>query len=235
MSTRIKFFVITIVAVLFATAAMAQATKGEPATATAQSFTANVPRANVPKFDYGTADRVAVDRVSFSLHNSLGYHCMFRAEGPSMAYGFTMNRNETTAKNWPVGSKLYFSKDGENNGQYILTISAGDAGKTVNTETPVPANLANLPMVSFKLRNNSLLPKKVAFVTYEPGQTGNGTNIFMMGPYGTSRRRLPVGTKVYLANSEQVDVVMAGKRLDSGKPFLTVTKEIDGKTFNIAE
>ncbi len=218
MKSCIQYLVITVLSFALVTSATAQATRAQPATAATAPLPAN-----------------ATDRVSFSLKNTLGYHCMFRAEGPGMAYGFTMNRNETVPKNWPVGSKLYFSKNGETNDHFILTISASDAGKTVNTETPVPTNMANLPMVSFKLRNNSLLPKKVAFITYEPGQTGNGTTIFMMGPYGTQKRRLPVGTKVYLANSEQVDVVMSGKRLDSGKPFLTVTKEADGKTFNIAE
>lgn len=218
MKTSIQYLVITVISFAFATSVIAQATKAQPATAATTPLPAN-----------------SAERVSFSLHNSLGYHCMFRAEGPGMAYGFTMNRNETVPKNWPAGSKLYFSKNGETNDQYILTVSADDAGKTVNTETPKPANLANLPMVSFKLRNNSILPKKVAFVTYEPGQTGNGTNIFIMGPYGTSRRRLPIGTKVYLADNAQVDIVMSGKRLDSGKPFLTVTKEDAGKTFNIAD
>ena len=160
---------------------------------------------------------------------------MFRAYGPGMAYGFTMNRNETVPKNWPVGTKLYFSKNGETNDHYILTISADDAGKTVNTETPKPANLANLPMVGFRLRNNSLLPKKVALISYEPGQDGNSTNIFMMGPYASSTRLFPIGTKIYLADNQQVDVVMSGKRIDNGKPFLTVKKEDAGQTFNIAD
>jgi hypothetical protein len=217
MKTGIHFLIATLLLGLFAGASNAQQ-PAQPATAATPPPPAN-----------------GAERVSFSLHNSLGYHCMFRAYGPGIAYGFTMNRNETVAKNWPAGTKLYFSKDGETNDQYILTITTSDAGKTVKTETPVPASLANLPMVSFKLRNNSLMPRKVAFITYEPGQTGNGTNIFMMGPYGTSKRRLPVGTKVYLADNAQVDVVMSGKRLDGGKPFLTVTKEIDGKTVNIAE
>ena len=226
MKSCIQYLVITVLSFALANSTIAQM----PDHATPNSFTANVPRANVPKFDYGTAER-----VSFSLKNTLGYHCMFRAEGPGMAYGFTMNRNETVPKNWPVGSKLYFSKNGETNDHYILTISASDAGKTVNTETPKPANLANLPTVSFRLRNNSLWPRKIALISYEPGQNGNSTNIFPIGPYGSSKQRFPLGTKIYLADNAQVDIVMSGKRLDSGKPFLTVTKDVDGKTVNIAD
>ena len=226
MKTNIQYLLITILSFALANSTVAQM----PDHATPNSFTANVPRANVPKFDYGTAER-----VSFSLKNTLGYHCMFRAEGPNMAYGFSMNRNETVPKNWPVSSKLYFSKNGETNDHYILTISADDAGKTVNTETPKPASLANLPTVSFRLRNNGLLPRKVAVISYEPGQDGNSSSFFILGPYSSSKQRFPIGTKIYLADNAQVDIVMSGKRLDSSKPFLTVTKEDAGKTFNIAD
>ncbi|MBO0930112.1 hypothetical protein [Fibrella aquatilis] len=174
----------------------------------------------------------SAERVSFSLKNTTGRHCMFRAYGPGIAYGFTMNRNETTPKNWPVGTKLYFSADGETNDSYILTVTADDAGKTVNTERVKPSTPN---MVSFRIRNNSLWPKKVALVSYEPGQPGNGTTIFIMGPYGSSRQRFPVGTKLYLADNAQVDVIMAGKRIDSNKPFLLVKKEDAGQSFNIAD
>ncbi|MBO0938623.1 hypothetical protein J2I47_18875 [Fibrella sp. HMF5335] len=174
----------------------------------------------------------SAERVSFSLKNTTGRHCMFRAYGPGIAYGFTMNRNEAVPKNWPVGTKLYFSSDGETNDSYILTVTANDAGKTVYTERVKPVNPN---MVSFRLRNNSLLPRKVALISYEPNQTGNSTHIFMMGPYGYSGQNFPTGTKLYLADNAQVDIVMSGKRLDNGKPFLTVTKEDAGKTFNIAD
>jgi hypothetical protein len=41
---------------------------------------------------------------------------MFLVEGPGIAYGFSMNRRETTPKNWPVGASLYYSRDGEQRG-----------------------------------------------------------------------------------------------------------------------
>jgi hypothetical protein len=39
------------------------------------------------------------------------------------------------------------------------------------------------------------------------------------------------GTKIYLANSKQIDVVMSGKRIDQDKPFLILKKGDAGKTF----
>jgi hypothetical protein len=180
-----------------------------------------------------------ISRVSFTLRNTLGYHRMFRAEGPGMAYGFTMNRNESTPKNWPVGSKLYFSKDGETNGALILTVTADDAGKTLRTDTgvrdstPRSTSQSSPKDVTFKLRNPGLLPRRIALITYVPGEQGNGTTIFMMLPKSNKKLRFSVGTRLYLASSEQVDVVMSGKRIDSDKPFLTVKKEDQGEVFNV--
>ena len=42
---------------------------------------------------------------------------------------------------------------------------------------------------------------------------------------------IPPGTKLYLANQKQVDIVMGGKSIDNGKPFLVIKKEDDNKTF----
>ncbi len=179
------------------------------------------------------AQQAPVERVSFTLKNTLGYHQMFRAEGPGIAYGFTMNRNESTPKNWPIGTRLYFSKDGETNGGYILMVTADDAGKTLTTENvPIVASASKPNAVTFKLHNTNLLPKRITLISYEPGQSGNGTNGFMIGPKGSKSFTFPVGTKLYLADSEQVDVVMSGKRIDSGKPFLILKKEDAGKVFD---
>lgn len=180
-------------------------------------------------------------RITFMLKNTLGYHRMFLVQGPGIAYGFTMNKRETIPCHWPVGSKLYFSQDGKTNSGLILTVTAADEGKTLTTDTgatevtPTIATVAQASSktVTVKLHNPSLLPRKIALVSYEPGETGNGTSIFMMGPKGTKSFRFPVGTKLYTADNEQVDVVMSGKRLDSGKPFLIVKAEDAGKAFDV--
>ena len=184
----------------------------------------------------------APERITFMLKNTLGYHRMFRVEGPGIVYDFTMGKRETIPCNWPVGSKLYFSQDGETTKGLILTVSATDEGKTLVTDTGtteqkregvVERVVGYIPGISFTLRNPSLLPQKITLISYKPGENGNGTTGFMMGPKGSKSFTFPAGTKLYLANSEEVDVVMSGKRIDSGKPFLVVKSEDAGKSFDV--
>jgi hypothetical protein len=178
-------------------------------------------------------------RITFMLKNTLGYARMFRAVGPGMDYGFTMGKRETVPCNWPVGSKLYFSNDGTTNEGLILTITQEDEGKTLgtgNTGTkPIAEPVAQRATgnVSFRLHNTSLLPRKVSLISYAPGETGNGTQIFMMIPKSSRTFTFPLGTRLYLANSDQVDIVMSGKRIDTGKPFLTVQQSDAGKAFDL--
>lgn len=177
-------------------------------------------------------------RITFMLKNTLGYSRMFLAIGPDMAYGFSMGKRQTVPCNWPVGSKLYFTQDGKTGTGLILTVSATDEGKTLTTDTgtteatPTLAQ-ASTKTVAIKLRNPSLLPKKVTLISYSPGETGNGTNGFMLAPKGSKSFSFPAGTRLYLADSEQVDIVMSGKRIDSGKPFLTVKTEDANKAFDV--
>ncbi len=183
-------------------------------------------------------------RITFMLKNTLGYSRMFLVQGPGIAYGFSMDKRQTIPCNWPVGSKLYFSQDGKTGTGLILTVTAADEGKTLTTDTgateatPTVAEAAakagiEARKVTVRLRNPSLLPQKVTLISYEPGDVGNGTTGCMLAPKGTKAFRFPVGTKLYLANSEQVDVVMSGKRIDAGKPFLTVKAEDAGKAFDV--
>ena len=190
-------------------------------------------------FAQQTASVKAGPRITFMLRNTLGYARMFRAVGPGMDYGFTMGKRETVPCNWPVGSKLYFSNDGKSNEGLILTVTAEDEGKNLGTgdagTRPNANSIAQHPAgdVSFRLHNTSLLPKKVTLISYAPGESGNGTNGFMLAPRSNRTFTFPVGTRLYLANSDQVDMVMSGKRIDSGKPFLTVRQSDAGKAFDI--
>lgn len=70
-------------------------------------------------------------------------------------------------------------------------------------------------------------------ITYRPDEIGNGTTGFFMGPYSTKTYQFPEGTKIYLANSNQVNTVMSGAKISDEKPFLIVKKEDEGKSFNI--
>ena len=85
--------------------------------------------------------------------------------------------------------------------------------------------------VTVKLKNSSFLPKKVTIITYQPGDTGNGTEQVTMMPKAAKTLSYQEGTRIYLADAKQVGVVMSGKRIDKEKPFLVVKKEDAGKTF----
>lgn len=87
------------------------------------------------------------------------------------------------------------------------------------------------PLIKIKLKNASLLPKKVTIITYQPGNSGNGTEQVTMLPKAEKELTCKEGTKIYLANSKQVDIVMSGGRLDQDKPFLVLKKGDAGKTF----
>ncbi|MBD0260786.1 MAG: hypothetical protein ICV83_34130 [Cytophagales bacterium] len=189
-------------------------------------------------------------RVAFMLKNNLGYHRMFLVEGPGIAYGFTMGRRETTPKNWPVGSTLYFSPDGVKRGELIFTLTAGDAGKTLLTfpDEASPggraatreARLVSAPRteaktVTLHFRNNRIGFRKVALISYAPGETGNDASVFTLAPYASTRRSFPAGTRIYFADGKQVDQVMSGKSINGQKPFLVVAPEDHGETFDIFE
>lgn len=170
-------------------------------------------------------------RIPFTLKNNLGHHRMFRVEGPGIAYGFTMNRNERTEKSWPVGAKLYFSTDGERTEGLLFTVDPGMAGRIVPVFHSGTGNLTGRA-VRLRFRNNSLWFKKVALITYKPDEQGNETNIVTLAPYASLVRHFPIGTRVYFASDPQVAVVMSGKPLRD-EPFLVVSAEDDGTTFPI--
>jgi hypothetical protein len=85
--------------------------------------------------------------------------------------------------------------------------------------------------VKIYLRNNSLLPKKVALISYTPGVQGNATRIFVLMPLSRKKYEFKTGTKLYLANNKQVDVVMSGRSLLDQPEFLLVKESDAGKSF----
>jgi hypothetical protein len=86
--------------------------------------------------------------------------------------------------------------------------------------------------VTFKFKNNSILPHKYTFITYAPNSKGNGTFGDVFIPNGTKEFKVLVGTKIYLADRKEVKVVMSGTSL-TGEPFYTVKLEDDGKVINL--
>jgi uncharacterized membrane protein YphA (DoxX/SURF4 family) len=85
--------------------------------------------------------------------------------------------------------------------------------------------------VSFKIKNASILPRKLSVISYEPGNTGNGTQGFYLMPGMSKAFKFRAGARIYIATQKQVNVVMSGKRIDKDEPFLVVKKEDEGKTF----
>lgn len=86
--------------------------------------------------------------------------------------------------------------------------------------------------VTFKFKNNSILPYKYTFITYAPNTKGNGTFGDILIPNGTKEFNVLVGTKIYLANRKEVNIVMSGNQL-AGEPFYVVKLEDDGKVINL--
>ena len=103
----------------------------------------------------------------------------------------------------------------------LTTFSASFAQEKAKTVT-----------ITVTFKNNSILPHKYTFVTYEPNTDGNGTTGVMMGPNGTREFKVPAGTKFYLADSKQVDVVMSGNKL-TGAPFYVAKIEDNGKVISL--
>lgn len=85
--------------------------------------------------------------------------------------------------------------------------------------------------IKIKIKNNSFLPKKCTLISYTPGDQGNGTQGYWLLPKGSKEFSFKEGTKIFLANQKQVDNVMAGKRIDTDKPFLIVKKENKDQEF----
>lgn len=80
--------------------------------------------------------------------------------------------------------------------------------------------------VEFYVKNNSILPKKVTFIIYQPQQEGNNTRVKWFLPFQKIKFDLPIESKIYVATVSQVEIVMQGKRIDSYKPFVSVDQKI---------
>lgn len=87
--------------------------------------------------------------------------------------------------------------------------------------------------IKVRFVNNSIWPRKCSFIGYEPGVEGNWANVFTMAPWQRKTYKLPVGTKVYLANQRQVNAVMSGQSISDQKPFLEVKADDAGKSYRI--
>ncbi len=97
----------------------------------------------------------------------------------------------------------------------------------------VTAQTQEPKQIRFYLKNVQLLPKKVTLISYSPNITGNGTNGYILFPGIKRSVSYPIGTKLYLASSTQVGVVMSGNRIDKDPPFLVVSASDAFKIFKV--
>jgi len=91
----------------------------------------------------------------------------------------------------------------------------------------------NSKSVKVIFKNGTWLPKKYSFISYSPGETGNGTYAYWLFPGFKKTITYKVGTKVYLANQPQVNVVMSGKRIDNDIPFMIVKESDNDKVISL--
>lgn len=97
----------------------------------------------------------------------------------------------------------------------------------------VTAQTQEPKQISFYLKNVRLLPKKVTLISYSPNVTGNGTYGYILFPGIKKSVTYPIGTKLYLASSKQVGVVMSGNRIDKDPPFLIVSANDANKIIKV--
>ncbi len=97
----------------------------------------------------------------------------------------------------------------------------------------IPIDSSAPQRVQFALRNPGLVPRKVTLISYPPGETKNGTAGFWLGPYAERSFSFPIGTRLYLASAEQVERVMAGRKIRREPPFRIVGAADNGTRLDI--
>jgi hypothetical protein len=110
---------------------------------------------------------------------------------------------------------------------FASVINVADRAKTSVPNQPSQTE-SSQKLVTLSFENNSPLPRTFTLVSYAPGEPGNETNGFTLAPYANRQKQYPVGTAVYVATKDQVDIVMSGRRLQ-GKPFITVNADDEGR------
>ena len=103
---------------------------------------------------------------------------------------------------------------------------AGQDRSTVDT---------SIETVQFSLKNNSLFPKKVILIIYRPDQLGNQTWMPFFLPFAKRKFELPVGSKVFVASEQQVDIVMSGASIQNDTPLVLVSARTANKTVKLRE
>lgn len=118
----------------------------------------------------------------------------------------------------------------------LLLLSFSYTTSNANSQA-IPHQTVNVTVdsskVHFYLRNNSILPKKVTFIIYQPQMEGNNTLVKWFLPFQKIKFDLSLKSKIYLATDSQINTVMQGKRIDNNKPFLSVSEQMSNSTIRL--
>ncbi len=176
------------------------------------------------------ADNLTATTVKIEANGNNNTH--FNATN---SYAASMNGNgEIVNKGAGKATESSINGNGSISDTYTVKTRNSD-WKTGKSTEKVVNKIQNgiIQKVKISLKNNSALPRKFMIITYQPSDNGgNGTNGMLIMPTFSKDFELEVGTRIFIADSQQVDTVMGGKRL-AGTPFLTVKAEDNGKTFGL--
>jgi Putative auto-transporter adhesin, head GIN domain len=151
------------------------------------------------------------------------------------SYSASLNGNgEIVNKGQGKATATSINGNGSIGDAYTVKSKSSDWKTGKSTEKVIKkTQTGTIQKVSISLRNNSPLPRKFMVISYQPSDNGgNGTNGVVIMPTFSKSFEFEVGTQIFIADSEQVDTVMGGKKL-TGTPFLTVKAEDAGKIFSL--
>lgn len=176
------------------------------------------------------ADNLTATTAKINAYGNNNTHFNATNTYAAQLYGNGEIVNKGTGK----ATETTITGNGSISDAYIVKTRKSDwkTGKSTE-EVAQKDQKAGTQKVKISLRNNSPLPRKYTVITYQPSDNGsNGTNGFVLMPTFSKEFEVEVGTRFYIADSDQINTVMGGGKLSS-TPFLTVKAEDAGKIFSL--
>jgi hypothetical protein len=100
-------------------------------------------------------------------------------------------------------------------------------------KTSIQEVLTENDLITFSIKNGSILPKSRTFIIYRPDQTGNNTTSFFFWPLESISLSMPEGSKIFDADDQQISTVMSGRSIADQTPFIFVKKDLKDKTIEL--
>jgi hypothetical protein len=180
----------------------------------------------------GTIDAENLTATTANINANGNNNTHFNATN---SYSASLNGNgEIVNKGMGKATTATINGNGSIGDAYTIKSKSSDwkTGKSTEKVVKTGQNVG-IEKVKISLKNNGVLPRKFMVITYQPSNNGgNGTSGMLLMPTFSKEFEVEVGTRIFIADSQQVDTVMGGKPL-TGTPFLTVKAEDNGKTFGL--